>query len=105
MIVALIFFSSSADLTGGGSTEDIVQSFEEGMAHTEKKNEEKARSSRSWKHSIPVKKRWTDSKWFWHIIALGIVQPKNGRIVVNWRNLLAAFVLLTVLKFAILDQL
>ena len=43
LIVALIFFSSSADLTGGGSTEDIVQSFEEGMAHTEKKNEEKAK--------------------------------------------------------------
>ncbi|MCM3619925.1 hypothetical protein M3936_20335 [Sutcliffiella horikoshii] len=54
---------------------------------------------------IPVKKRWSDSKWFWNIVALGIVQPKSGRIVVNWRNLVAAFVLLTILKFAILDQL
>ncbi|TYS67439.1 hypothetical protein FZC76_12665 [Sutcliffiella horikoshii] len=54
---------------------------------------------------IPVKKRWTDSKWFWNFIALGVVQPNNGRIVVNWRNLIAAVILLTVLKFAILDQL
>jgi hypothetical protein len=54
---------------------------------------------------IPVKKRWSDSKWFWNLLALGVVQPKNGRIVVNWRNLIAAGILLTVLKFAILDQL
>ncbi|NMH71672.1 hypothetical protein HF078_01150 [Bacillus sp. RO2] len=54
---------------------------------------------------IPVKKRWSDSKWFWNLIALGVVQPKNGRIVVNWRNLIATGILLTVLKFAILDQL
>ncbi|NLP50071.1 hypothetical protein [Bacillus sp. RO1] len=142
LIVALILFSSSADISGGGSTEDIVPSFEEGMEHAEKKNEEKAKKEPLWdvpNHIaatllimasildiviillwarnenrkreaeeagiIPMKKRWTDSKWFWNIIAIGVVQPKNGRIVVNWRNLIAAGILLTVLKFAILDQL
>ncbi|KMJ57427.1 hypothetical protein AB685_15490 [Bacillus sp. LL01] len=142
LILALIFFSSSADLTGGDSTADLVQSFEEEMAHTEKKNKEKAEKKPLWdvpNHiAAPIlimasildiviillwarnenrkreaqeagiiqeKRRWTDSKWFWNIVAIGIVQPKSGRIVVNCRNLVAAFVLLTVLKFAILDHL
>ncbi|MCA1320446.1 hypothetical protein LC085_11045 [Bacillus tianshenii] len=54
---------------------------------------------------IPIKKRWTDSKWFWNIIAMGVVQPKDGRIRIIWRNMLLALALLTGVKYLVIDRL
>ncbi|QFT87988.1 hypothetical protein FIU87_04900 [Bacillus sp. THAF10] len=142
LMLALIFFSSSTDLTGKGSKEEFTKSFQESLAHTEKRNEEKAKKEPLWdvpNHiaapililasildiaiillwarnenrkreaqeagNIQIKKRWSDHKWFWNVIAMGVVQPKNGRIVIVWRNLIAALILLTALKFVVLDRL
>ncbi|MDZ5473722.1 hypothetical protein SM124_18550 [Bacillus sp. 31A1R] len=49
-------------------------------------------------------KRITDSKWFWNLVALGIVQPKNNRIVINWRNLFLNIVLLYFIKKLLIDK-
>jgi hypothetical protein len=43
-------------------------------------------------------RKWTDRKWFWNIIAMGIVQPKNNRIVLNWRNLVLFIIIMYILK-------
>lgn len=32
------------------------------------------------------RKRWTDSNWFWNIIAMGVIQRKENRYVINWVN-------------------
>jgi hypothetical protein len=45
-----------------------------------------------------VDRKWTDRKWFWNIIAMGIVQPKNNRIVLNWRNLFLFIIIMYILK-------
>lgn len=44
------------------------------------------------------RKRWTDQKWFWNVVALGIVQPKNNRIVINWKNLILFLIIMYILK-------
>ncbi|MHC0037765.1 hypothetical protein [Pseudoneobacillus sp. C159] len=55
--------------------------------------------------SATLKKRWTDQKWFWNIVALGIVQPKNNKIVVNWVNLIVVVMALYFLKQYFIDRL
>lgn len=50
-------------------------------------------------------RRITNKKWFWNFIALGIVQPKDGRIVLNWKNLIGFILLMILLKFWISDRL
>jgi hypothetical protein len=66
------------------------------------KHENKKRESKDSRDQ----RRWTDKKWFWNIVAMGIVQPKNNRIVMNWRNFilfLLSMYLLKVLLFRLLD--
>jgi hypothetical protein len=55
--------------------------------------------------AITAKRRWTDQKWFWNVVALGIVQPKNNKIVVNWLNFIVVIVVLYFLKQYIIDRL
>ncbi|MFD1738013.1 hypothetical protein ACFSCX_15865 [Bacillus salitolerans] len=50
---------------------------------------------------VQPKKRWTDSKWFWNIVAFGVVQPKNNRLVINWKNFILFVIMMYVLKLAI----
>lgn len=47
----------------------------------------------------------TDRKWFWNIVALGIVQPKDSKLVLNWRNLILAVAAMYILKKYALDSL
>lgn len=50
-------------------------------------------------------RRITNQKWFWNLIALGIVQPKDGRIVLNWKNFVGVILFMIFLKFWISDRL
>jgi uncharacterized membrane protein len=51
------------------------------------------------------KKRWAESKWFWYIIGLGIVQPKNNRLSVNWINLAVVIILMYIVKTVFINRL
>lgn len=53
----------------------------------------------------PAGPRLTDRKWFWNIIAMGIIQPKNNKLVLNWRNLIFVVIAMYLMKKAIVDQL
>lgn len=57
--------------------------------HENKKQKGDATSSR---------KKWTNQKWFWNVVALGIIQPKNNRMVINWKNLLLFLIVMYFLK-------
>jgi hypothetical protein len=50
-------------------------------------------------------RRITNQKWFWNLIALGIVQPRDGRIVLNWKNLIGVILFMIIIKFWISDRL
>lgn len=143
IILAVIYFASTANITIEGNTEKFTDTFQVNMEETKKIQEEKAATRKPlwdvpdhiaatamvlasildiviillWARNenkkreaeeagiIPIKKRWTDSKWFWNIIAMGVVQPKEGRIRINWRNMLLAMAMLTGVKFLVLDRL
>jgi hypothetical protein len=49
--------------------------------------------------------KWTEKKWFWNLVALGIIQPENGRLVLKWKNLILFIALMVALKFYILKKL
>ncbi|MFS0862466.1 hypothetical protein [Fredinandcohnia sp. 179-A 10B2 NHS] len=51
------------------------------------------------------KKRITDSKLFWWIIGLGIVQKKNDRLIIEWKYIVAYIVLGFLLKVWISKEL
>ena len=40
------------------------------------------------------KKRWRDSKIFWNIVAMGVIQPKENKYVINWFNMIGVGILL-----------
>jgi hypothetical protein len=44
------------------------------------------------------KKRWAERKWFWHIVAMGIVQPKENKLVINWRNFILFIITMYLIK-------
>lgn len=52
----------------------------------------------------PVKPRLTDRKWFWNIVAMGIVQPKNNKLVISWRNLVLVIIAMYFVKKFLVDQ-
>jgi hypothetical protein len=55
---------------------------------------------------VTPSKRWTNQKWFWNVVALGIVQPKNNKLVISWVNLVVFLVAMYFLKnlfFSYLD--
>ncbi|OLS36904.1 hypothetical protein [Bacillus sp. MRMR6] len=45
--------------------------------------------------------KWTEKKWFWNLVAMGIIQPENGRPVLKWKNLILLIALMVALKFYI----
>ncbi|WP_377929043.1 hypothetical protein [Bacillus salitolerans] len=46
---------------------------------------------------IQPKKQWTDLKWFWNIVAFGVVHPK-----INWKNFIQfVIIMMDLLKLAI----
>jgi competence protein ComGC len=52
-----------------------------------------------------VKPRLTDRRWFWNIMAMGIDQPKNNKLVINWRNLVLVIIAMYFVKKSLVDQL
>ncbi|WP_419887476.1 hypothetical protein ACN6MT_18710 [Neobacillus niacini] len=42
----------------------------------------------------PNKKRWRNSKIFWNIVAMGVIQPKGKRFVINWFNMIGVSILI-----------
>jgi hypothetical protein len=42
----------------------------------------------------PNKERWRDSKIFWNIVAMGVIQPKGNKYVINWVNMIGIGILL-----------
>lgn len=45
------------------------------------------------------KRRWRDSKWFWNIVAMGVIQPNAQRYKINWLNLVFVTVFIHVLLY------
>lgn len=51
--------------------------------------------NRKLKESKDIKKRkWLYSKLFWNIVALGVIQPKETKFVINWYNVVAVSILI-----------
>ncbi|MCM3588888.1 hypothetical protein M3182_25010 [Mesobacillus maritimus] len=48
---------------------------------------------------LPSKKRWRDTKIFWNIVALGMIQPKNNQYSINWFNLIGVTIFLHLLFY------
>ncbi|KAA9021071.1 hypothetical protein [Niallia endozanthoxylica] len=40
------------------------------------------------------KRKWLYSKVFWNIVALGVIQPKEKQLVINWYNLIGVTILI-----------
>ena len=53
---------------------------------------------------VPRKKRWRDTKLFWNIVAMGVIQPKNKKFSINWINMITVTVLLHVLLYLLLTK-
>ena len=53
---------------------------------------------------IPSKKRWRDTKIFWNIVAMGVVQPKNNKYSINWFNMIGVTILLHVLFYILFTK-
>ena len=56
------------------------------------------------KQDVPAKKRWRDSKWFWYIAAMGVIQPSGSRYIINWKNMIASAVLIHVLLYLLIKN-
>lgn len=52
----------------------------------------------------PSKKRWRDTKIFWNIVAMGVVQPKNNKYSINWFNMIGVTILLHFLFYLIFTK-
>ncbi|MFP7300199.1 hypothetical protein [Neobacillus niacini] len=60
-----------------------------------RKNSEKERTG---------KKRWRDSKIFWNIVAMGVIQPKENKYVINWVNMIGAGILVHLFLYFFLQE-
>lgn len=45
------------------------------------------------------KRRWRESKWFWNIVAMGVIQPNDQRYKINWLNLIFVTLLIHTLLY------
>lgn len=54
------------------------------------------------RNEVPRKKRWRDTKLFWNIVAMGVIQPKDGKYAVNWFNMIGVTILVHVLLYFLL---
>lgn len=50
------------------------------------------------------KKRWRDSKIFWNIVAMGVIQPKGNKYVINWFNMIGIGFLLHLFLYFFLNE-
>ncbi|MBT2691125.1 hypothetical protein J7I93_23610 [Bacillus sp. ISL-47] len=64
--------------------------------HENKKNQE----SQSYNPN-----KWTNKKWFWYLVSMGIVLPKNGKLTISWKNLFLTILFLVLLKFWFFEKL
>jgi hypothetical protein len=64
--------------------------------HENKKNQES--------QSFNPNKR-TNKKWFWYLVSMGIVVPKNGKLTISWKNLILTILFLILLKFWLFENL
>ena len=48
------------------------------------------------------KKRWRDTKIFWKIVTMGMIQLKNNKYSINWLNVIVITILLHVLLLSLL---
>jgi hypothetical protein len=46
--------------------------------------------------------KWTSKKWFG---SMGIVEPKNGKLTISWKNLILTILFLVLLKFWLFEKL
>ncbi|WP_449619814.1 hypothetical protein [Robertmurraya sp. Marseille-Q9965] len=53
---------------------------------------------------ILSKKRWRDTKIFWNIVAMGVVQPKNKKYSINWFNMIGVTILLHILFYILFSK-
>lgn len=53
---------------------------------------------------ISSKKRWRDTKIFWNIVAMGVVQPKNNKYSINWFNMIGVTILLHFLFYILFTK-
>ncbi len=44
------------------------------------------------------KQKIINQKWFWNIVSMGIVQPRDGKISIIWRNVIIFIVTMYILK-------
>ncbi|MCM3090566.1 MULTISPECIES: hypothetical protein [unclassified Cytobacillus] len=49
--------------------------------------------------------RLTNKKWFWYLVSMGIVLPRDGRLTFSLRNFILTAALLVLLKFWMLARL
>ncbi|URT71810.1 hypothetical protein [Cytobacillus firmus] len=49
--------------------------------------------------------RLTNKKWFWYLVSMGIVLPKNGKLTFSLKNFILTVIFLVLLKFWLFDQL
>lgn len=49
--------------------------------------------------------RLTNKKWFWYLVSMGIVLPKDGKLTFCLKNFIVTVFFLVLLKFWLFDQL
>jgi hypothetical protein len=49
--------------------------------------------------------RLTNKKWFWYLVSMGIVLPKDGKLIFGLKNFILTVIFLVLLKFWLFDQL
>ncbi|WP_071394294.1 hypothetical protein [Bacillus tuaregi] len=49
-------------------------------------------------------RKWLYSKLFWNIVALGVIQPKENKLVINWINMIAVTIFIHLLLYYILKD-
>lgn len=53
---------------------------------------------------ITSKRRWRDTKIFWNIVAMGVVQPTNNKYSINRINMISVSILLHVLFYILFTK-
>lgn len=54
---------------------------------------------------FPNPDRLTNKKWFWYLVSMGIVLPKDGKLIFSLKNFILTVIFLVLLKFLLFDQL
>lgn len=61
-------------------------------------------NQKSEEKEISSKQRWRDTKIFWNIVAMGVIQPKNNKYSINWFNMIGVTILLHVLFYILFTK-